>query len=199
VTEEQPEFLQTRVQRERERRADWRRTAMTAVVAGILGIVATSAGSFMQARSAIDSQQAQAAEARGKEDRDRKNGAYFAFLDAANGYAVATATIRVCLTDAAAVPGPITIDQCRPAVERLGEQRSKFASARSQVYVWGSPEANAVERRISAMLPTTEVDLDDVSSQLGDLSFDSDAFALAHQDFQRRLCVELPANPRDNC
>lgn len=190
-----------------DKKAERRHTLVVAIIAGVVGIVGALSGSAVQIYGAARNQEAQFAEQRAKEDRDRRADVYLKFLDAANKYSVATVRTRDCILKArdSRPPGSTSYSldgTCGKNVSDLAPSRQEFQGARNRVFVYGSEEAERQARVIASYLPNA-VGGDSVTGLPpfdDDLfNFSDDQFNEMYRAFNAIVCREVPAQPRATC
>lgn len=177
------------------------------LLAGLIGVGGTIAGGYLQIHAAAQTQQAQTAEQRAEQARDKRADVYFAFLDAANKYSYTVENVRDCITEArdSRPPGATSYEVgpgCVTYINQLAPARQEFQAARNKVYVYGSDEAEQRARAIAAYLPNAVGG--DPKSGLPPFdedmfNFDGDVFNELYKLFQGTACREVPAEPRANC
>lgn len=176
--------------------------AITAMV-GITGVAGTIIASWLQVDAMGHNQQAQFAE----EDRNKKADAYLNFLDAANMYAVATENARDCFIQAreATPPGKRSYSfdsTCVQRINNLASTRHDFQRARNKVFVYGSDVAELRATAIASYLPPAvggdpATGLPPIDEAL--LNYEDAHFNQLYRDFNRLICQEVPAQPRESC
>lgn len=185
-----------------------RHTSVVALAAGLVGIIGTAVGSWIQIDGASRSQAAQFAEQRATDERTTRADIYFAFLDAANKYSVSTENVRDCIVkarDAASAAGAHNYSlngMCAKYASDLASDRFDFQGARNKVYVYGSVAAEREAGLIAGYLPIAidgdpATGLPYIDNRL--LNFDQVKFDGMYQDFQATVCREVPAEPRTSC
>ena len=189
-----------------ERRHTLKLSAITAL-AGIVGAVGGFAGSSLQVDAQLQNQQAQFAEQRAKEERDKRATVYLDFLDKANLYANATESSRACFNRAREAAGPNARSfeigpECSKTIGTLAPTRHGFQGARNQVYVYGTQAAEDQAGLIAGYLPPAvggqpESGLPELGTDFN--NFDRLQFRKLYQDFQVIVCREVPAQPRTSC
>lgn len=194
-----------------ERVAARRHALLVALLVGIVGVVGTLGGSWLQIYGAASTQEAAFAEQRAKEDRKKRDAVYFKFLDAANAYAFAVNEARDCMIEARDAERPKGSKKwyadlpklCIKILARLPNSRHDFQASRNRVYVYGSALAEQRARVLAGYFPSA-LGSDTIGSGLPPLNdrffdFDVEVFHVLYRDFQEIACKEVPARPRKNC
>jgi hypothetical protein len=191
----------------RAERSHDRFSVIATALVGIVGVVGTLAASCIQVDAQLQNQQAQFAEQRAKEERDKRATVYLGFLDKADLYANATESSRACFNRAREAAGPDSRSfeigpECSRTIGTLAPTRHGFQGARNQVYVYGTQAAEDQAGLIAGYLPPAiggqpESGLPELGTKFN--NFDRLEFRQLYQDFQVIICREVPAQPRTAC
>jgi len=171
-----------------DRHAAWPRGSVAVVViAALLTSGAAYAGSWVGAQAQLKGQAIQRRATLENNTRQKRANVYRSFLNAANNYAVTTASIMNSCFDK---------HTCTPDLAAFQKARYTFQGALNNVYVDGTEAAVLASRRLAGSLPPS---LGFKPMQSFTLTFDRERFVSSYQSFLTVMCREVPAIPRASC
>ncbi len=160
--------------------------ALVAAAAALGGNAIGASGAY---NAAVAQQEAGAAAAAEREVRTKRGEVYAAYLGAANQYVIENSKMIRELESSEANP-----DNLNPAVLNSWlSARSDYQGEINRVYVYGSDRAWELHRDLAAALPPA------LGSEIEFKKVNDHAFTTAYQEFQKVVCLEVPAIPRRGC
>lgn len=168
---------------------------------GLAGVVAAAyVGSSVANDGVIRSQQLAIQAAEEKATREKREGIYLGFLDAANNYAIDVVVTQQCVrSEIEDVPQrgekfKIYLSPCLDTFDAVSATRAEFQHAYNQVAMFGSKEAEKAAGHLYGVLPLA------LATDLGDpfpagdwigYELDQDRFTHMYQAFQDVISEEM--------
>ncbi|NMR32499.1 hypothetical protein [Crystallibacter degradans] len=171
------------------------------LIVAIAGIVATLSGTLVGAQiganASIGAVEVQLAASLEEESRNRKSGAYSDFLVAVDRMAFAGQDLGLVIemTDGKPYDHPDILAEYDDALAEWREARAAVQRAINDVYAYGSRDAVAIHREVTASLPDGFAP----APHPGVLIYDRDQYEQAVKKFQKVFCREASISPRDEC
>ena len=172
----------------------WLEAIAIPLAVGCIAVLGTLAGTSLANHAATENQRAIFTEQKAQNERDKRGDAYIGFLDVSSRLARTLTAAHQCRTDQRS---PST--NCDSATTALKVALEELGKSVNIVLVYGSSSASTLMDPILKLLPPlytiSEADIEGAIAA----GLDGQEFNRYLTEFQRNMCMELPANPRHDC